>query len=155
MLRFQLALKSQAFYKGKTGPIELQKEKMENGNTEKVHANDNPDSKLTIRDFGDDIFLKIQPTIDFWWFLSFLVTPQAQKAFFISFTSLLLCFTAGTMTMLSYVTDIFSKTGSSLSEKNSSLLISITQIIGNLVVLNIIERFNRRVCSKRLFSLSF
>lgn len=43
------------------------------------------------------------------------------------------------------MTDIFTKTGSSLSAKNSSLLVSITQIIANLVLLNIIERINRRV----------
>lgn len=73
------------------------------------------------------------------------VTPQAKKAFFIAFTSLTLSFLSGTITIVSYVTDIFIKTGSSFSAKNSSLLVSITQITANLVLLNIVERINRRV----------
>lgn len=75
----------------------------------------------------------------------FTVTPQAKKAFFIAFTSLTLSFLSGTITIVSYVTDIFIKTGSSFSAKNSSLLVSITQITANLVLLNIVERINRRV----------
>lgn len=47
---------------------------------------------------------------------------------------------------MGYVTDIFYRSGSSLSEKNSSILVSITQIIANLVFLNIVERVNRKVC---------
>lgn len=52
---------------------------------------------------------------------------------------------SGAFVILSYVTDIFTKTGSSLSANNSSILISVTQIIANLWFLNIVERFNRRV----------
>lgn len=93
------------------------------------------------------------------------MTPHAKRAFFISFTSLALSFLSGTLTILAYVTDIFTRTGSSLTEKNSSLLVSITQIIANLVMLNIVERFNRRVfllfvfisanlyCNKKTFFL--
>lgn len=65
---------------------------------------------------------------------------------FIAFSLYTLCLASGSLTILSYVTDIFTKTGSSLSPKNASLLVSVTQIIGNLVFLNIVERFNRKVC---------
>lgn len=81
-------------------------------------------------------------------FLSFFLytgTPHAKRAFFIACTSLFLSFCSGTLVIVSYVTDIFNRTGSSLSEKDSSILISITQIVANLVLLNIVERFNRRV----------
>lgn len=75
-----------------------------------------------------------------------LVSPHAKKSLFISFMVLTLNFSSCTIVILSYVTDIFTKTGSSLSPKSSSLLISITQITANLVLLNIVERVNRRVC---------
>lgn len=80
------------------------------------------------------------------------VTPHAKRAFFISFVSLSLSLLSCTLVIISYVTDIFNRTGSSLSEKNSSILISITQIIANLVLLNIVERINRRVIIKSCFS---
>lgn len=77
-----------------------------------------------------------------------LGTPHAKKAFFISFLSLMLSFFCGTIVMIAYVTTIFSKTGSSLSEKTSSLLIAVTTLVANFVFLNIVERFNRMVCNR-------
>ncbi|XP_031623610.1 facilitated trehalose transporter Tret1-like [Contarinia nasturtii] len=71
-------------------------------------------------------------------------TPQASRAIFISFTTVILSFASGPVVILSYVTDIFKKTGSSFTTKNSSLLVSITQIIANLIFLYIVERINRR-----------
>lgn len=71
---------------------------------------------------------------------------HAIKAFSISFTVIIFGYLCGSVTIIVYITDIFSITGSPLSEKNSSILISITTLIGNLVLLNIVERFNRRVC---------
>lgn len=146
-------LKSQTFYKGSTVAPEhmefipkIHDEKIENGKLEKVDDEDEPNAKLSIRDFCK-FFAHNFINYSVVHICLFLVTPHARKAFFISFTMLLLSFSSGTLTILSYVTDIFSKTGSSLSAKNSSLLVSITQIIGNLVLLNIIERINRRVCS--------
>lgn len=79
------------------------------------------------------------------YFSSFLVTPQAKKAFFITFIMWILSFCSCTFTIQSYVTEVFAKSGSSLSANNSSLLVSIVQLIGNLVMLNIVERINRRV----------
>lgn len=73
-------------------------------------------------------------------------SKHARKAFFISFTSMFLSIVCGTLLILSYVTDIFSKTGSPLSANTSSLLISVTLVVGNIVFLNIVERFNRKVC---------
>lgn len=84
---------------------------------------------------------------------AFTVTPQAKKAFFIAFTAFTLSFLSGTMTIVSYVTDIFVKTGSSFSAKNSSLFIAIIQISANLVVLAIVERINRRVCKFKWINL--
>lgn len=54
-------------------------------------------------------------------------------------------FLSGAFTIAGFVTYIFKETGSSLSEKDSSILISITLLTGNLVFLNIVERVNRRV----------
>lgn len=69
---------------------------------------------------------------------------RAKKAFFIAFTLLIL--TCPTWMLMGYVTDIFNRSGSSFSEKKSSLLISVTTILANLLFLNIVERFNRKVC---------
>lgn len=80
-------------------------------------------------------------------FISFLVTPQAKRALLISFPSLILVFFTGSLTMSGYVTDIFTKTGSSFGAKNSSLVMSFIQLTGNLVFLIIVERTNRRVSS--------
>lgn len=79
-------------------------------------------------------------------FSTYLGSPHARRAFFIAFTGIILSFFTGIMILMGYVTDIFYRSGSSLSEKNSSILVSITQIIANLVFLNIVERVNRKVC---------
>lgn len=73
-------------------------------------------------------------------------TPHAKKSLFISFTMIMLAYLTGTVTILNYITYIFKQTGSALTEKHSSVLVSITQLTGNLVFMNIVERFNRRVC---------
>lgn len=78
-------------------------------------------------------------------FIAFSVTREAKRAMFISFTSLSLSFIGGTMIIIQYVTAIFDKTGSSMSDKDSSLLVSIVQLSTSIVVLNIVDRFNRRV----------
>lgn len=74
-----------------------------------------------------------------------------MKAFFISFISLTLSFASCTLVILGYLIDIFTKSGSTLSAKDSSLLISITQVLANLVLLNILERINRRVSVSLIF----
>lgn len=81
----------------------------------------------------------------------FLGTPHAKNAFFISFTSLTLSFLTGAFTIVGFATYIFKETGSSLSEKDSSILVSITLLTGNLIFLNIVERINRRVFSSMIF----
>lgn len=81
-------------------------------------------------------------------FIYTLVTPHAKRAFFITFTGFTLCICSGTSMIVSYVTDIFTKTGSSISAKDASILVSVTQIVANFMFLNIVDRFNRRVCSK-------
>lgn len=70
---------------------------------------------------------------------------HALKAFAISLTGLILAISCGTFTILVYVTDIFNRTGSSLSEKNSSILISFTTLFANFCFVYIVERFNRKV----------
>lgn len=76
-------------------------------------------------------------------------TPHARKALFISLTMITLAYSAGTLTILAYITQIFNETGSILSEKESAILISVTQLTGNIVMLNIVERFNRKVVIMR------
>ena len=71
----------------------------------------------------------------------------AKKAFFITYAFLVLNSALWMCPM--FVTLIFSKTGSTLSEKNSSLIVSITMLITNLVFLNCVERFNRKVSPNR------
>lgn len=53
-------------------------------------------------------------------------------------------YSSGILTILAFITQIFQETGSILTEKQSAILISFTQIMGNIVLLNIVERFNRR-----------
>ncbi|XP_055308694.1 facilitated trehalose transporter Tret1-like isoform X2 [Sitodiplosis mosellana] len=141
------AMKARKFYKGSFAAlesaeflqktqIEIEKGKLEK-DEEEEDEDDESDSKLTLQDF---------------------LTPQAKKAIFISFMALALNFASGTMVIMSYVTDIFTKTGSSLSTKNSSLLVSITQITANVLFLNCVERINRRalqICSSLLTTASF
>lgn len=116
----------------------MEKSKLENISNE---------SKLTSKDFCklwqrfevvSCLLLHISP---------FSVTPQAKKACFIAFTSYVLCFLCGTMAVVNYITEIFAETGSSLSIKNSSFLVSIGNLIGNLMFFAIVEQFKRRVCS--------
>lgn len=56
----------------------------------------------------------------------------------------MLCNLSGTLLIASFITSIFNETGSILSEKNSSILIAIIQLIANAVFLLIVEQFNRR-----------
>lgn len=148
-------MKSNKFYKGnilELEKIEFLQSKEENTgkeNKEKNTDETNSDSKLTLKDFCNLIqllFLFIEHSN--WYLFSLSVTPHAKKASFIAFTSLTLSFLSGTITIVSFVTDIFTRTGSALSEKNSSILMSIAQIVANLVFLNIVERVNRRVNTK-------
>lgn len=74
-----------------------------------------------------------------------LVTPHARRSAFISFTSLFLSFMGGIFIITGYVTSIFTETGSMLSAKASSLLVSFTMLAANIIFLNIVDRFNRRV----------
>lgn len=74
------------------------------------------------------------------------LTPEAKKAFFISFIAIMLSFFSGIWILLSYITDVFNETGSALSEKNSSILVSIAPLITNMMFLSLVERFNRKVC---------
>lgn len=77
-------------------------------------------------------------------------TRHAKKSLFISFTMITLAYLTGTVTILNYITVIFAQTGSALTEKHSAILISVTQLTGNFVFMNIVERFNRKtlyICS--------
>lgn len=111
-----------------------------------ISSEDDDDSKLSLKDFCQLSLCIFEPFLhNINHFL--LVTPQAKRAIFISFMALTLNFASGTVVILSYVTEIFTKSGSSLSTKNSSLLVSITQITANVIFLLIVERINRRVIS--------
>lgn len=59
----------------------------------------------------------------------------------------LLAYLNGALVFIAYITYIFKETGSYLSEKDSSILVSITQITSNIIFISIVERFNRRVCN--------
>ncbi|XP_031622939.1 facilitated trehalose transporter Tret1-like [Contarinia nasturtii] len=87
----------------------------------KVHTNKD-DSKLTFHDF---------------------LTPKAKRSIFIAFVSLVISFLSCATVMLSYITNIFEKTGSPFSSKYSSFLISLVQLFANIIFLNIVERFKR------------
>lgn len=73
-------------------------------------------------------------------------TPHAKKSLLIAVVMELLAFLSGTLTIISFITYIFNETGSYLSEKDSSILLSTAQITGNVLFICIVERFNRRVC---------
>lgn len=68
-----------------------------------------------------------------------------KEPFFIAFTSVMLSLLCSTYTITGYVTDIFNKTGSSFTEKNSSILIAVITLLTNLLFLYIVERLNRKV----------
>lgn len=72
-------------------------------------------------------------------------SQPAKRAFFIAFTSVMLSLLCSTYTITGYVTDIFNKTGSSFTEKNSSILIAVITLLTNLLFLYIVERLNRKV----------
>lgn len=82
---------------------------------------------------------------------SFLATLQAKRACFVAFTAYFLCFACGIYVLTNYMTDIFAKTGSSLSPKTSSLTVAITTMIGNLLFFAIVEHFSRKVCDRNRF----
>ncbi|XP_055306806.1 facilitated trehalose transporter Tret1-like, partial [Sitodiplosis mosellana] len=134
------AIKAHKFYKGSIVALEqaeylqkLNEENVERENDNEIKSN----PKLCLRDF---------------------LTPQAKRAYFIAFTGFVLNYCSGTILILSYVTDIFTKTGSSLSPKQSSILISVTQITTNIIFVNLVDRFNRRtllICSSILATITF
>lgn len=84
--------------------------------------------------------------INFYYFFH-LGTPHAKKALAISLSMVSLAYLTSPSTIVAYVTQIFKETGSIKSEKESAVLISITQLTANIVILNIVDRFNRRVCA--------
>lgn len=71
-------------------------------------------------------------------------SQHAKKAFFISFTSVMLSLLCSTYSITGYVTDIFNKTGSILTEKQSSILIAVITLCTNVFFLCIVERINRK-----------
>lgn len=111
---------------------------------EKSHENDNDDySALTFKDFC--MYEKFVEFVNqFIYSKMFLGTPHAKKAFLITIPSLFLSLFTGVLVIPSFATFIFNETGSSLSENDSTILVSIITLAANLVTLNIIERFNRR-----------
>lgn len=137
------AKKSRRFYVGSIAALEAvdfipkSKNDQEKGDSSNADDKTEENSKLAFKDF---------------------FTKHARRAFFISFTSLALCFLSGSSMLIRYVTDVFTKTGSSMSPKNSSVLISITQIVTDFMVLNVIEHINRRtlyIWSSLLTTISF
>lgn len=79
-------------------------------------------------------------------YFSRLGTPHAKKALVISLSMVTLAYLTSTLTLVAFITQIFNETGSILSEKESAILMSITQLSANLIILNIVERFGRKVC---------
>lgn len=71
-------------------------------------------------------------------------SQHAKRAFFISFTSVVLSILCSTYAITGYVTDIFNKTGSIFTEKQSSILIAVITLCTNLFFLCIVERINRK-----------
>lgn len=130
---FQRAIKSRKFYKGEetkeSEAIEFLPEYPNDQSSKKNATNDEASTKTT--------------AVNSTW--KHFKSPHAKKAFFVSFASMNIGFFCGIWFMATYVTDIFDKTGSTFSPKNSSLLISIVTLFTNLVFLNIVERFNRKV----------
>lgn len=161
-------MKSLKYYKGSVSTLEnaeflpkplkaddeTENAKNENGNSVNCRVeNGSPDAvepdvlKLTVKDFCN-------PSLFIYYFVNRiyfqttvlrLVTPQAKKALLLSFSAIFVSCMSGVYVMASYVTDIFTKTGSPMSVNNSALLMIVIQIFGNLIFLNIVDRINRRV----------
>lgn len=79
-------------------------------------------------------------------FIPFSVTPQAKTAFSISISLTAMYILCGTVVLIDYSAEIFARTGSSISPKSSSILISVAKLTGNLIFLAIVEKFSRKVC---------
>lgn len=132
---FQRAIKARKFYKGEqTKEPETAEFLPEYLNDQNRPTNINSDS--------DNPSTKKTDLISTW---KHFKSPHAKKAFFVSFASMNIGFFCGIWFMATYVTDIFDKTGSTFSPKNSSILISIVTLFTNLLFSSIVERFNRKV----------
>lgn len=121
--------------------------------------NDKDDSKLTFQDFCKCLTKVICSILLTQWFykkkcILLLVTPKAKRSIFVVFVSLTISFLSCATVILSYITTIFEQTGSPLSSKYSSFLISVVQLFANVIFLNIVERFNRMVCNFECFDFS-
>lgn len=79
-------------------------------------------------------------------FIPFSVTPQAKTAFFISISLTAMYIISGTAVLMDFSAEIFARTGSSISSKSSSLLVSVTKLTGNLIFLVVVEKLRRKVC---------
>lgn len=87
-------------------------------------------------------------------FLRISVTREAKKSLLIATVLITLCLLVGNGIMLDFETEIFVETGSSLSPAKSSVIVIVVKVIANLLVLYVVDHFDRRVWSttKRLFS---
>lgn len=153
---FQRAIKSVKFYKGEIDKLECM------GFTSNVPCveaanetkGDSDDGELCVQDFRMWFFFRIKFFVHILlsniFIFKFSVTAKAKKAICVAFVSLLLSFFSCATVTFNYVEDIFKRTGST-SSKEYSLLISIVQLVANLIFLNIVERFKRRVSQNFIF----
>lgn len=107
-------------------------------------------AKLTLKDFcknesSRQVGLQ-QNLVKISVFIPFSVTPQAKTAFFISISLTAMYIISGTAVLMDFSAEIFARTGSSISSKSSSLLVSVTKLTGNLIFLVVVEKLRRKVC---------
>lgn len=164
----QLANESLRFYKGIEAPhdkpinsdpialiesVDKNEEKLKNSTDD--HDENDLNSPLTFKDFCK-YYIAIgccgrRCLFNCYFNLILRVgTPHAKKSLAIAVVMEFLAYISGTLTMISFITWIFNETGSYLSEKDSSILVSITQLTANGLFISIVDRFNRRVCSDNL-----
>lgn len=86
--------------------------------------------------------LKIQ--INTFVYTSTSVNRRARKAAFIGICSFALAALQGFGVLISYVTEIFTTTNSSISANNASIIILTILIVSNLVFINLVDRAGRR-----------
>lgn len=62
---------------------------------------------------------------------------------------------SGLFILVSYSTTVFIEAGSNLSAIESSMVIIVVQIIGNFIIIGLVDRIGRKVCNRKLFNFIF
>lgn len=111
---------------------------------EKLNLHD----KLMFSDFSKKnftfFFISVCRILKYFYF-AFLANRAALRASFIAISMFILLCCSGFYTIGVYATDIFIDTKSDINPIFSSILLTIIQIAGNLIVMHLVDRIGRKI----------